>query len=212
VKGEYVAYLDADDVCLPKRLEIQVKYLDEHSDVGLTYTDHYQIDENKKIKRIIKSRPFDDFLLLQQWSYIGRSTVMHRRKCLDEVGLFDESITGKDDWDMWVRISEKFRMDYINKPLLKYRVHSESTSKVRPKILYYFKNSQLRILEKTYERRGKPLWLRFKIKRVKVEITIIRILCPITEKFSSIWIKVWFRFSKLVDYIERIVFKSIFKL
>jgi len=48
-KSEYIAYIDADDVCLPERLEIQIKYLDEHPDVGLVYTDFYQIDENNKI-------------------------------------------------------------------------------------------------------------------------------------------------------------------
>lgn len=54
-KGKYIAYLDADDVCLPERLKIQVKYLDEHPDVGLVYADFYQTDENGKIRRAVKS-------------------------------------------------------------------------------------------------------------------------------------------------------------
>lgn len=206
-KGEYIAYLDADDICLPERLEIQVKYLDEHPDVGLVYADFYQIDENNNILRTIKSQPFDDFLLLQQWSFIARSTVMHRRACFDEVGVFDESITGKDDWDMWVRISERFEMGYIDQPLLKYRIHKESTSSVRPEKLAYFKYSHITILKKTYERREKPFWLRLKIIRVKVERVILKILQPLTDKFPSVWLKVWFRVSKVLDYIERILFR-----
>lgn len=53
---------------------------------------------------------------------------MHKRECLDEVGLFDESITGNDDWDMWIRISEKFGMGYIDKTLVKYRVYGGNIS------------------------------------------------------------------------------------
>jgi glycosyltransferase involved in cell wall biosynthesis len=74
-KGKYIAYLDVDDVCLPERFENQVEYL------------------------IMKSHPHDKFVLLQN-NYIPRSTVMHKRECLKGVGLFDESITGDDDWDM----------------------------------------------------------------------------------------------------------------
>lgn len=185
-KGKYIAYLDADDVCLPERFENQVKYLDEHPDVGLVYADFYQTDENGKIRRTVKSRPPDNFVLLQE-DYIGRSTCMHKRECLDEVGLFDESITGDDDWDMWIRISEKFRMGYIDKPLVKYRVHKENISLIRPKRLDYRRYTKMRILEKTYERREKTFWLKLKIIRAKVEWRIGKMLPLIDKKFPVVW-------------------------
>lgn len=198
-EGKYLAYLDADDVCLPERFENQVKYLDEHSNVGLVYSDRYQINENGKVQRIIKSQPHNNFVLLQN-DYVPRSAVMHKRGCLDEVGLFDESITGGDDWDMWIRISEKFEMGYIGKPLVKYRVHKENISLIRPKRLDYRRYTKMRILEKTYERRDRPFWLKLILIRAKIEWRIGKI--PLLgERFPTVWWGV----DKVLNYVERIL-------
>ena len=185
-KGEYVAYLDADDVCMPDRLEIQVKYLDERRNVGLVYSSFYQINSSGEIQRFIRAHPYDDFVLLQE-DYIARSTVMHRKKCLDEVGLFDESITGDDDWDMWIRVSEKFGIGYVEKPLVKYRVHGENISLMRLKRLAYRRYTTIRILEKAYERRKNSFWLKPKVLRAKVERKIGETFPVLDEKFPRIW-------------------------
>jgi len=197
-KGEYVAYLDADDVCMPERLKIQVRYLDEHPNVGLVYSGCYLINGSGGIQRIMNAHLYDDFVLLQK-DYIARSTVMHRKKCLDEVGLFDESITGDDDWDMWIRISEKSRVGCIEKPLVKYRVHGENISLVRPKRLAYRRHTKMRILEKTYKRK-KNLWLKFKVLRAKAEKKIGQMLPIIDKKFPGIW---W-RADEVLDRVERV--------
>ena len=203
-KGRYIAYLDADDVCLPERFENQVKYLDEHSNVGLVYSDRYQIDENGKIQWIIKSQPHDNFILLQK-NYIPRSAVMHKRECLDEVGLFDESITGDDDWDMWIRISEKFEMGYMDKPLVKYRVHGENISLTRPKRLDRGRYIKMRILEKAYERRERPFWLKLILIRAKIEWRIGKM--PLLGESS----RVWWGVDMVLDCVERILNDRIFK-
>lgn len=198
-EGKYIAYLDADDVCLPERFENQVKYLDEHFNVGLVFSDRYQINENGKIQRIMKSRPHDNFVLLQD-NYIPRSSVMHKRECLDEVGLFDESITGGDDLDMWIRISEKFEMGYIGKPLIKYRVHKENISLIRPKRLDYCRYTKMRILEKNYERRDRPFWLKLILIRAKIEWRIGKI--PLLgERFPTVWWGV----DKVLNCVEKIL-------
>jgi glycosyltransferase involved in cell wall biosynthesis len=201
VKGEYVAYLDADDVCMPQRLEIQVKYLDEHPGVGLVYSGLCQVNSIGKIQRTIKAVPYDHFVLLQT-DYIARSTVLHRKKCLDEVGLFDESITGDDDWDMWIRISEKFRVGYIAEPLVKYRVHGENISLRRPKRLAYRRYTKVRILEKAYERK-KSSWLKIRMLRARAESKIGQVLPIIDEKFPGIWR----RAGEVLDRIEKMAFQ-----
>ena len=202
-KGKYIAYLDADDVCLPERFENQVKYLDEHSNVGLVYSDRYQINENGIIQRVIKSQPHDNFVLLQN-NYIPRSAVMHKRECLNEVGLFDESITGDDDWDMWIRISEKFEMGYIGKPLVKYRVHKENISLIRPKRLDYWRYTKMKGLEKTYERRERPFWLKLILIRAKIEWRIGKI--PLLgERFPTVWWGV----DKVLDKIEMLIVRFV---
>lgn len=201
-KGKYIAYLDVDDVCLPERFENQVEYLDAHSNVGLVYSDFYQINGNGETQRIMKSHPHDKFVLLQN-NYIPRSTVMHKRECLKGVGLFDESITGDDDWDMWIRISERFGMGYIGKPLVKYRVHKGNISLLRPKRLDRGRYMKMRILEKTYERRERPFWLKLILIRAKIEWRIGKI--PLLgESFPP----VWWRVDKVLDCVERILIEK----
>lgn len=202
-KGKYIAYLDADDVCLPERFEKQVEYLDEHPNVSLVYSDRYNINENEEIQGIFNSRPHDNFIILQQ-NYISRSVVMHKKECLDKVGLFDESITGSDDWDMWIRISEKFEMSYINKPLVKYRVHKENISLIRPKRLDYGRYTKMKGLEKTLKRRESPFWLKLILIRAKIEWRIGKI--PFLGERLPI---VWWVVDKVLDCVERILIKKI---
>jgi glycosyltransferase involved in cell wall biosynthesis len=206
--GEYIAYLDADDVCVPERLEVEVKYLDEHLNVGLMYSGYYHINSVGEVKRIVKARPYDNLLLLQK-DYIARSTVMHRRKCLDEVGLFDESISGDDDWDMWVRISEKFGVGYVERPLVKYRVHGEQISLVRPKKLAYRRYTTMRIIEKACARRKDSSWLKLKLLRAKVERKIGETF-PILDK--NFFARIWRRADRVLDWMERMLIRISMRL
>jgi len=216
-KGEYIAYIDADDICLLERFEIQVKYLDEHPDIGLVYSDFYQIDENNKILGKIKSQPFDNLFLLQN-NYMGKSTVMHRRKCLDEVGLFDdENFRNYDnDWEMWIRISEKFGIGYIDKLLIKYRLHSNSLLSIRSN-KENFRHSHIKIIKKTYKRRGKPFWMKIQMIRTivigKVTLEIMKIkemlgkVHPVCRKFGSAVLIAWNVVDSTLFYIENFFYR-----
>ena len=207
-EGEYVAYLDADDVCMPERLEVQVKYLDNHPNVGLVYSGYYQINGAGEVKRIVKARPHDNFVLLQT-DYIARSTVMHRKNCLEEVGLFDESISGDDDWDMWIRISEKFGVDHVERPLVKYRLHGEQISLVRPKKLAYRRYTKMRIIEKACARRKNSSWLKLKLLRAKVERKIGETF-PILDK--NFFARIWRRADRVLNWVERTLIRISMRL
>jgi len=205
-RGEYIAYIDADDVCLPKRLEISAGYLDAHPEVGLVYSDYELIDKQGKIIGIRRVRTNDNLLLLQN-NYITRSTVMHRRKCLDWTGLFDESISGSDDFDMWVRISEKFALGYINKPLLKFRVYESSTSQLRQKNFEWRRYAHMKILEKSYERRGRPFSLRIQIIWIRARWKILGIqkiataIHPFYGRSIIIILAIWEMTNKILFYL-----------
>ena len=200
--GEYVAYLDADDVCLPERLEVQVHYLESHPDVALVYSDRYEIDKFGKVQGVMKSRATDNFLLLQQ-DYVPRSTVMQRKACLNEIGLFDEAHTGNDDWDMWVRMSEQYRLSYIDQPLIGYRIHDKNISIIRPRRLNYNRWTRMRMLKEVYSRRGKPFWLKLMLWRAKAEWLIGR--TPfLGESFPGVWL----RADELLNVIERMLLKK----
>ena len=126
-KGEYIAFLDSDDIWLPQKLELQVELLDSRPEVGLVYSDNYRFTDDEGIiglgsQRVqgLSGMVFNSLFLK---NFIPTLTVMVRRKCLDDVGLFDESkhIVHSEDYDLWLRIAKKYEIAYIDKPLAKYR-------------------------------------------------------------------------------------------
>jgi glycosyltransferase involved in cell wall biosynthesis len=130
--GEDVALLDDDDEWLPEKLEKQVRLLDSSpSKVGLIYTGFYRVEGSSK--RIIneaiphkRGQAFEE-LCLKNW--MGTcSTVLIRRVCFEKIGLFDEELASGADYDMWLRISKEFEIDYIREPLVYYTVHGDSIS------------------------------------------------------------------------------------
>lgn len=124
--GEYIGLLDCDDIYLPQKLELSVNYLEKNPDIGFVHTAAYLIDENGRTISVHdhpQSRHIgwvSKKLLL--FNFICNSTVVVRKACFDRVGLFDESVFSPADFDMWVRLAEKYKAGYINTPLTKYLV------------------------------------------------------------------------------------------
>ncbi len=136
-KGEYIAFLDQDDLWLPRKLELQVKYLGEHPTVGLVFSDTQSVAVGKlpafdrrfvnkrafQISRPHRGKVFRD-LFVQ--NFVPTLTVVVRKICFDKVGLFDPSVDSAEDYDMWLRIARFFSLDYIDQPLATYRMHAQS--------------------------------------------------------------------------------------
>jgi glycosyltransferase involved in cell wall biosynthesis len=135
-RGEYIGFIGQDDLYMQNKLKIQVKYLDKHKDVDLLHSNYYFIDSNGKVRgvRFIKipkftsKRKMIEYLFIN--NFIGFETVLIRRRCFDEVGLFDERMKAFSDHDMWLRIAGKFNIDYINAVLVKKRIHELQLSKI----------------------------------------------------------------------------------
>ncbi len=109
--SEYVGFLDDDDLRLPNSIDAQVSLLDAHPDAGMVYGRALYGDEQcvpKGGSYPDKCPQGDVFWELMQSNFVPCLTVIFRRTCLDRVGMLDESATGVDDWDLWVRISELY--------------------------------------------------------------------------------------------------------
>ncbi|TSC91530.1 MAG: glycosyl transferase family 2 protein [Parcubacteria group bacterium Licking1014_17] len=133
--GELIAFLDHDDEWLPKKLEKQV-YLMDHprkNNTALVGCDAFIIDElhdEERIYRITKSENYLEELLVRNVIFCS-SGVIVKRSVLSDVGYFDEQFRFGDDWDMWLRIAQKYSLDFIHEPLYKYYRHAETvTSKL----------------------------------------------------------------------------------
>jgi glycosyltransferase involved in cell wall biosynthesis len=133
--GEYVAFLDSDDLWLPEKIERQVKVLNEKREIGVVYTDVQFIDEcGRAYEGTIcwaalqrKRRSLYEDLMTRNVISGSASSVLLRRECLETAGPFDEGMNACEDLDLWRRLAAHYRFHKIDLPLVKLRVHVENT-------------------------------------------------------------------------------------
>ena len=135
--GEFVGFCDQDDIYYPEKLEKQItayEKCEKRDEVGIIIASADLIDEaGKIIGHNIK--PFEGFMdsnsvhgLLLKGDAITACSALVPKKILDEVGYLDESLIGVDDYDLWLRITEKYGVLTIKEPLCAWRQSSSSLS------------------------------------------------------------------------------------
>ena len=141
--GELLAYLDADDMWYPEKLERQVAFLDAHQECGMLHSEISVINEqdeilhvrfNQETKRLVPQGYCIQALLRR--SHIQTLTVVERRNCFDCVGGFDERLPIAQDYLHWIMIAaEGYGVGYLAEPLGKYRWRNGSLMGSRTRLL-----------------------------------------------------------------------------
>lgn len=131
-RGRYCAFVDADDLMLPERLALQSALLDADPQLGMVHTDLMTFDDSGPIHstRHAFSNPCGGQILEQLLlnNFITTSTVMAPTARLVEVGLFDERRRISEDFDLWLRMAERWPTGFIDRPLVRYRHRPGSAS------------------------------------------------------------------------------------
>jgi glycosyltransferase involved in cell wall biosynthesis len=130
-RGEFIARMDADDVSEPQRLGMQVDYLKTHADIVCLGSLELMMDERGRLIGT-ESWPHDDeriqARLLDGFMCICHSAVTMRKAAVARAGGYDETLTGGEDHDLWLRLGEIGKLCNLAAPLVRYRIHSKSVS------------------------------------------------------------------------------------
>jgi glycosyltransferase involved in cell wall biosynthesis len=128
--GDFVSYLDADDLWFNKKLATDLDYLGRNPEVGLVFSDArlFRTDPQGALTDVgLLESPYEVAPLAQLLlrNFIPCLSVTMRRACLDRVGGFDETeqIMGCEDYDLWLRMACNYRLGHIAATLSAYRLH-----------------------------------------------------------------------------------------
>jgi cellulose synthase/poly-beta-1,6-N-acetylglucosamine synthase-like glycosyltransferase len=123
-RGEYVTFLDDDDLRLPDSLDEQVELLETDERAGLIYGQaiwgNQRGEPTNHIYPLVCPQG-DVFWTLMCQNFIPCGSAVFRRSCLNRVGLLDNNLPGLDDWDIWIRIAELYPVIALEKPVMIWR-------------------------------------------------------------------------------------------
>jgi glycosyltransferase involved in cell wall biosynthesis len=147
-RGELLTWTSADNYCAPVFLEALVAALDAHADAALAIGAFAFVDADSRIRGV--HRVTDLSLPAVLSLNPGVAAFLYRRQCLDTVGPYEPELNGAEDWDMWLRIVERFPAVVVPELLYYYRQHDDSMT---ARIPGHVASSSRRVIERALERR-----------------------------------------------------------
>jgi glycosyltransferase involved in cell wall biosynthesis len=138
-RERYIAFLDADDYWLPAKLELQIALLEQNPGVGLVCSDCETVEGREYVGSYFANsgvpRTGKVFERLTRECFVFTPTVVVRRECLDQVGLFNESLAVSEDFELWLRIAAQWDIAVVPEVLAVREIRPEGLSvSTRPEI------------------------------------------------------------------------------
>jgi glycosyltransferase involved in cell wall biosynthesis len=149
-RGKWIAFLDADDLWSPDKIQRQ---LDACGRCVWSYTDCIfmgGVNDGKKDGDLNKKYQGRVLEMLVHNNFVGTSSVLIQRQAYLDAGGFSESLQFIEDWELWIRLATAHEIAYLNEPLVRYRVHSSSASRNTRNTLPY----HMKVIERAFAEGG----------------------------------------------------------
>ena len=149
-QGEFMAFLDADDLWTEEKLELQLAALKQHPEAGVSYSWIYSMDEKGESCSPGLSFDFTGNVyapLLVNNFIVNGSNCLISRQAIESVGEFDPSVDGAADWDYWLRLAAHWQFILVPKYQIFYRASSAAMSVN----VEYMEGCILKVTEKAFQ-------------------------------------------------------------
>ena len=149
-RGDWIALLDSDDEWLPNKLNEQINRIKLNLDVKILHSNEIWIRNGVRVNQMKKHKKFGGYIFEKclDMCRISPSSVMLKKAIFNDIGTFDESLKVCEDYDLWLRITSKYPVCFLDIPLIKkYGGHSDQLSKAHDGIEFYRIQSLQKILE-----------------------------------------------------------------
>ena len=145
-QGKFIAFLDADDSWLPRKIERQISEFLTDPKLGLVHVGVNETDSVGNTLRIrrdgMEGEVSQELLLLRSAVLGGGSGLMVPRDVFDKIGGFDLNLSTSADWEIFYRISSRYPVGFVNETLVKYRMHGTNmhgnVPQMQRELLYAF--------------------------------------------------------------------------
>jgi glycosyltransferase involved in cell wall biosynthesis len=139
-KGEFIALLNSDDAFVNNKLEKQVKFLDEHLEIGAVFSQVQFINENSNNISHIEHFYKNAFVQLNrsrfEWlnyfffhgNCLCHPSILIRRECYEKVGVYDRRFAQLPDFDFWIRLCQRYEIFILSEQLVKFRIRENQAN------------------------------------------------------------------------------------
>ncbi len=132
-KNSWIAFLDSDDTWMKVKIKKQIDFHTKNPDILFSHTGERWVRGGKEIKypKSLKKPHGDCFLQNTSTCKIAASSVLMNKSIFEDIGYFDESMRVCEDYDMWLRVSYRYKIGLIPEQLItKYAGHSQLSSTI----------------------------------------------------------------------------------